>query len=113
MRISTFQDITVNGDVYENRHYLWDTLSNLMFLLSLLLHLPYVQPTFLVSSYESKCPALLGAYNIKVRYGPFAEIIAIPHPGYPSQHNCSSRDTTASTLAFPAEGERWVQLFSS
>jgi hypothetical protein len=25
--ISTFKDITANGDVYENRHYLWDTLS--------------------------------------------------------------------------------------
>jgi hypothetical protein len=25
--VSTFKDITANSDVYENRHYLWDTLS--------------------------------------------------------------------------------------
>jgi hypothetical protein len=24
--VSTFKDITANGNVYENRHYLWDTL---------------------------------------------------------------------------------------
>jgi hypothetical protein len=24
---STFKDISANGDVYENRHYLWGTLS--------------------------------------------------------------------------------------
>jgi hypothetical protein len=28
VRVSTFKDITANGDVYGNRHYLWDTLSN-------------------------------------------------------------------------------------
>jgi hypothetical protein len=26
---STFKNITANGDVYENQHYLWDTLSML------------------------------------------------------------------------------------
>jgi hypothetical protein len=27
--VPAFKDITANDDVYENRHYLWDTLSNI------------------------------------------------------------------------------------
>jgi hypothetical protein len=30
MTITAFKDITANVDVYENRHYLWDTLSTLI-----------------------------------------------------------------------------------